>query len=195
MLCLDESKKIVIVGIPGVGKTTVVTKVFDILNSKNKSVSVVSFGNLMFEEALKYGIKNRDDLRKLSINQQQDLQKKAAERIAKLNDNAIIIDTHAFISTPAGFYPGMPDYVIKIIKPSNFISISARPEVIFNRRKQDETRHRDFVSIDLIKKELAVQDAMLSSCSVLSGSPLKTILNDEGKVEEAAMKVIKAIGF
>ena len=195
MLCLDESKKIVIVGIPGVGKTTVVTKVFDILNTKNKSVSVVSFGNLMFEEALQYGIKDRDDLRKLSISQQQDLQKKAAERIAKLNDNVIIIDTHAFITTPAGFYPGLPDYVIKIIKPSNFISISARPEVIFNRRKQDETRQRDFVSIDLIKKELAVQDAMLSSCSVLSGSPLKTILNDEGKVEEAAMNVIKAIGF
>ena len=195
MLCLDESKKIVIVGIPGVGKTTVVTKVFEILNSKNKSVSVISFGNLMFEEALKYGIKDRDDLRKLSISQQQDLQKKAAERITKLNDNVIIIDTHAFITTPAGFYPGMPDYVIKIIKPSNFISISARPEVIFNRRKQDETRHRDVVSIDLIKKELAVQDAMLSSCSVLSGSPLKTILNDEGKVEEAAMNVIKAIGF
>lgn len=195
MLCLDESKKIVIVGIPGVGKTTVVTKVFEILNSKNKSVSVVSFGNLMFEEALHYGIKDRDDLRKLSISQQQDLQKKAAERIAKLNDNVTIIDTHAFITTPAGFYPGLPDYVIKIIKPSNFISISARPEVIFNRRKQDETRQRDVVSIDLIKKELAVQDAMLSSCSVLSGSPLKTILNDEGKVEEAAMNVIKAIGF
>ncbi len=195
MLCLDESKKIVIVGIPGVGKTTVVTKVFEILNSKNKSVSVVSFGNLMFEEALQYGTKDRDDLRKLSISQQQDLQKKAAERIAKLNDNVIIIDTHAFITTQAGFYPGLPDYVIKIIKPSNFISISARPEVIFNRRKQDETRQRDLVSIDLIKKELAVQDAMLSSCSVLSGSPLKTILNDEGKVEEAAMNVIKAIGF
>ena len=195
MLCLGESKKIVIVGIPGVGKTTIVTKVVEILNSRNQSVSVVSFGNLMFEEALIYGIKDRDDLRKLSISKQQDLQRKAAERIAKLNDSAVIIDTHAFINTSSGFYPGMPDYVIKVIKPSNFISISARPEIIFNRRKQDETRHRDIVSIDSIKKELAVQDAMLSSCSVLSGSPLKTILNDEGKVEEAAMNVIKAIGF
>jgi len=195
VLCLGESKKIVIVGIPGVGKTTIVTKVVEILNSRNQSVSVVSFGNLMFEEALIYGIKDRDDLRKLSISKQQDLQRKAAERIAKLNDSAVIIDTHAFINTSSGFYPGMPDYVIKVIKPSNFISISARPEIIFNRRKQDETRHRDVVSIDSIKKELAVQDAMLSSCSVLSGSPLKTILNDEGKVEEAAMNVIKAIGF
>ena len=195
MLCLEESKKIVIVGIPGVGKTTVVSKVVEILNSKNKSVSVVSFGTIMFEEAKKNGIKDRDELRKLSVEQQQKLQKIAAERIAKQNDNVVIIDTHAFISTSSGFYPGMPDYVIKIIKPSNFISISARPEIIYNRRKQDETRNRDLVSIDTIKKELAVQDAMLSSCSVLSGSPLKSILNDEGKVEEAAMKVIKAIGL
>lgn len=195
MLCLEESKKIVIVGIPGVGKTTVVSKVVEILNSKNKSVSVVSFGTIMFEEAKKNGIKDRDELRKLSVEQQQKLQKIAAETIAKKNDNVVIIDTHAFISTSSGFYPGMPDYVIKIIKPSNFISISARPEIIYNRRKQDDTRNRDLVSIDTIKKELAVQDAMLSSCSVLSGSPLKSILNDEGKVEEAAMKVIKAIGL
>lgn len=173
MLCLEESKKIVIVGIPGVGKTTVVSKVVEILNSKNKSVSVVSFGTIMFEEAKKNGIKDRDELRKLSVEQQQKLQKIAAERIAKQNDNVVIIDTHAFISTSSGFYPGMPDYVIKIIKPSNFISISARPEIIYNRRKQDDTRNRDLVSIDTIKKELAVQDAMLSSCSVLSGSPLK----------------------
>lgn len=195
MLYLEESKKIVIVGIPGVGKTTVVSKVVEILNSKNKSVSVVSFGTIMFEEAKKNGIKDRDELRKLSVDQQQKLQKIAAETIAKKNDNVVIIDTHAFISTSSGFYPGMPDYVIKIIKPSNFISISARPEIIYNRRKQDDTRNRDLVSIDTIKKELAVQDAMLSSCSVLSGSPLKSILNDEGKVEEAAMKVIKAIGL
>ncbi len=99
MLCLGESKKIVIVGIPGVGKTTIVTKVVEILNSRNQSVSVVSFGNLMFEEALIYGIKDRDELRKLPVTQQQDLQKKAAERIAKLNDSIVLIDTHAFITT------------------------------------------------------------------------------------------------
>lgn len=195
MLCLDESKKVVIVGIPGVGKTTVVSKVVEILNRKNKTVSVVNYGTVMFEQAKNNGIKDRDDIRRLPMTEQQKLQKLAAEKISQLNDNAVIIDTHAFISTASGFYPGMPDYVIKIIKPANFISISARPELIYNRRKSDETRNRDIVSIDSIKKELSVQDAMLSCCSVLSGSPLKTIRNDEGKVEEAAMNVIKAIGF
>ncbi len=195
MLCLAESKKIVIVGIPGVGKTTVLSKLAEILKSRNKTVTVVSFGTVMFEEAKKKGIKDRDELRKLSMAEQQELQKIAGEVISKLNENVVIIDTHAFISTPSGFYPGLPEYVLRIIKPANFISLSAKPEEIYNRRMTDETRKRDTVTIDSIKKELAVQDAMLSACSVLSGSPMKPILNREGKVDEAAESVIKAIGL
>ena len=193
MLCLEENKKVVIVGIPGVGKTTVVTKVVEILKQKNISVTVVSFGTLMFEEAQKNGIKDRDEIRKLTMEQQQKFQKLAAERIAKLSDDVVIIDTHAFISTPSGFYPGMPDHVLQIIKPTNFIAVYAKPAIILNRRREDDARQRDIVSIDTIKKELAVQDAMLSSCSVISGSPMKPVLNDEGKVDEAAMNVIRAI--
>ena len=187
------SKKIIIVGIPGVGKSTLVTKIVEILNSRQKSVSVNSFGTIMFEEAQKNGIKNRDDLRKLSMKQQQNLQKKAAQNIAKLEDDLVIIDTHTFINTNAGFYPGLPNSVLEIIKPSNFISVYARPEEIYNRRMKDNTRHRDLVSIDNIKKEMAISDAMLSSCAVFSGSPMKPVFNAEGKVEEAANTVISAI--
>jgi adenylate kinase len=147
----------------------------------------------MFEEAQKNGIKDRDELRKLTMDEQKNLQKIAAEKLSRLGDDLVIIDTHAFISTNAGFYPGLPNHVLQIIKPSNFISVSARPEEIYNRRMKDTTRNRDQVSLESIKKELSVQEAMLSSCSVLSGSPMKTILNAEGKVDEAAQAVIEAI--
>ncbi|GBF24622.1 adenylate kinase [archaeon MnTg01] len=187
------SKKVIIVGIPGVGKSTLVTKIVEILNSRQKSVSVNSFGSIMFEEAQKNGIKNRDDLRKLSMEEQHILQKKAAEKIAKLEDDLVIIDTHTFIITNAGFYPGLPHNVLEIIKPSNFISVYARPEEIYNRRMKDTSRQRDVVSIDNIKKEMAISDAMLSSCAVFSGSPMKPVFNTEGKVEEAANTVISAI--
>ena len=193
MLYLAESKKIIVVGIPGVGKTTLVSKIVELLKSKQKSVSVHSFGTVMFEEGRKNGIKDRDELRKLTMEQQKNLQKIAAERLSRLEDDLVIIDTHAFISTNAGFYPGLPNHVLQIIKPSNFISVSARPEEIYNRRMKDTTRNRDQVSLESIKKELSVQEAMLSSCSVLSGSPMKTILNAEGKVDEAALAVIEAI--
>ena len=193
MLYLAESKKVIVVGIPGVGKTTLVSKIVELLKSKQKSVSVHSFGTVMFEEGQKNGIKDRDELRKLTMEQQKNLQKIAAERLSRLGDDLVIIDTHAFITTNAGFYPGLPNHVLQIIKPSNFISVSARPEEIYNRRMKDTTRNRDQVSLESIKKELSVQEAMLSSCSVLSGSPMKTILNAEGKVDEAAQAVIEAI--
>jgi adenylate kinase len=192
---LAESKKVVIVGIAGVGKTTLVSKMVEILNAKKKSVSVHSFGTIMFEEAQKIGLKDRDDLRKLSVEEQKALQKKAAKKISAFNDNVVIIDTHAFISTKEGFYPGLPYHVLDELKPANFVAVSARPEEIYNRRMKDSTRHRDIISIENIKKELAVQDAMLSSCAVLTGSPMKSILNSEGKVDEAANEVINAIGL
>ncbi len=193
MLCLAESKKIIIVGIPGVGKSTLVAKIVEKLKAKQTSVIVQSFGTVMLEEAKKNGISDRDELRRLSMHEQKKFQKLAAEKISKLEDDLVIIDTHAFIATNAGFYPGLPTHVLDIIKPANFISVSARPEEIYNRRMKDKTRHRDLVSIESIKKELAVQDAMVSSCSVLSGSPMKPLLNAEGKVDEAAQAVIEAI--
>ena len=195
MLGLEDSKKVVIVGIPGVGKTSLVTKIAELIKQKNKTVSVHSYGTIMFEEAKKMGIKNRDELRTLQIEKQKELQKIAAETISNLSDDVIFIDTHAFISTKAGFYPGLPNYVIEIIQPANFIAISASPDEIHNRRMKDGTRERDPISIEDIKKELAVQDAMLSSCSVFSGSPMKVIFNHEGKIEEAAVNVIDAIGL
>ena len=195
MLGLEDSKKVVIVGIPGVGKTSLITKIAELIKQKNKTVSVHSYGTIMFEEAKKMGIKNRDELRTLPIEKQKELQKIAAETISNLSDDVIFIDTHAFISTKAGFYPGLPNYVIEIIQPANFIAITASPDEIHNRRMKDGTRERDPISIEDIKKELAVQDAMLSSCSVLSGSPMKVIFNHEGKIEEAAVNVIDAIGL
>ena len=195
MLGLAGSKKVVIVGIPGVGKTTLVTRLVELIKQKNKTVSVHSYGTVMLDEAMKNGVKDRDELRALPIEKQKELQKIAAEKISKLSDDVIFIDTHAFISTEAGFYPGLPNYVIEIIQPTNFIAITASPDEIHNRRMKDETRNRDPISIEDIKKELAVQDAMLSSCSVLSGSPMKVIFNHEGKVEKAADAVIGAIGL
>jgi len=195
VLYLAESKKVVVVGIPGVGKTSLLEKIVEILKNQNKSVSVNSFGTIMFEVAKAKGIKDRDELRKLPVSEQKILQKIAAEKLALLKDDVVIIDTHAFINSSEGYYPGLPEHVLQIIKPSNFVSVSALPEEIYNRRMKDDTRNRDKISLDNIKKELTAQSGMISACAVISGSPVKHILNREGKIEEAANKIIKAIGL
>jgi len=194
VLYLVERKKVVIVGIPGVGKTSLVTRIVELLNGDKQRASVHSYGTVMMDEAEIKQISDRDNLRHLPVSQQKELQKQAATKISELTDDVVFIDTHAFISTKEGFYPGLPYHVIQILEPTHLIAISARPEEIYNRRMKDDTRNRDKISIEAIKKELAVQDAMLSSCSVLSGSPMKVILNNEGKIDEAAKNVIEAIG-
>ncbi len=195
MLYLAENKKIVLVGIPGVGKTSLLTMIVDILKSKNIQVKVISYGTLMFDIAKENGLQDRDGLRKLPISEQQNLQKIAAEKIATLTEDIVIIDTHAFITSTEGYYPGLPEYVLKIIKPSNFISVAAKPEEIYNRRMQDETRNRDNITLINIRKELEYQTGMISACAVITGTPVRHILNDEGKIDEAADKIISALGL
>ncbi len=194
VLYLVENKKIVMVGIPGVGKTTLLSKMVEIIKKHHKSVLVISFGTLMCDVAKKNGLNDRDELRKLPVTEQQELQRMAAEKIAAQTEQVIIIDTHAFINSPGGYYPGLPENVLKIIKPTNFVSVSAKPEEIYNRRMKDDTRNRDKITIANVKKELDIQAGMISACSVITGSPVKFILNREGKIDETAEKIINAIG-
>ena len=192
---LVENKKIILVGIPGVGKTTLLTTMVEILKNHKKNVVVINYGSLMFDVAKQNGLKDRDELRKLSVSEQQRLQKIAAEQISEHDEEVVIIDTHAFINSPEGYYPGLPEHVLKIIKPDNFVSVSAKPEEIYNRRMKDDTRNRDKITLANIKKELDVQSGMISACAVITGSPVRLVLNGEGKIDEAADKIIKAIGL
>lgn len=195
MLCLEENKRVVLVGIPGVGKSTLLAKVVEILRGRNTKVSVNSFGTIMLETAKENKVQDRDQMRKLPVSQQQSLQRTAAEKISQLDDDVVIVDTHAFISSPEGYYPGLPEHVLKIIQPTNFISVSAKPEEIYGRRINDKTRTRDKITLPTIKAELDVQAGMISSCAVITGSPVKFVQNDEGKVDEAANIVIRALGL
>jgi adenylate kinase len=192
---LVENKKIILVGIPGVGKTTLLTTMVEILKDHKKNVVVINYGSLMFDVAKQNGLQDRDELRKLSVSEQQRLQKIAAEQISEHDEEVVIIDTHAFINSPEGYYPGLPEHVLKIIKPNNFVSVSAKPEEIYNRRMKDDTRNRDKITLANIKKELDVQSGMISACAVITGSPVRLVLNGEGKIDEAADKIIKAIGL
>ena len=195
MLCLAENKRVIMIGIPGVGKTTLLSKIVENIKQQDKSVSVISFGTLMFEIARKDGLRDRDELRKLPLDRQQDLQRITAAKIAEHTEQIVIIDTHAFINATEGYYPGLPEHVLRIIRPTNFVSISAKPEEIYNRRMKDSTRNRDKITLTVIKKELGIQSGMISACAVISGSPVKHILNAEGKIDKATDKIIKAIGL
>jgi adenylate kinase len=189
---LAENKRAVIVGIPGVGKTTLITRAAEILNQKRKT-TVVIFGTVMFEEAKKMGLKSRDELRKMAVEDQRLLQDLAAQRITEMNDDIVIIDTHLFINTNEGYYPGLPMRLLSIMKPTNIVMVAADPSEIAERRKSDRTRQRDIVSAENIQKELDISRVMVASCSILTGAPFAIIMNNDGQMSEAAANIAKIL--
>jgi adenylate kinase len=191
---LEEPKRItIVVGIPGVGKTTVITKTKDILLQSGYNTTVVVFGSVMLSEAKKMGIGDRDQIRKLSLAGQQNLQNLAADYICSVKEDLVIVDTHLFIRTSSGFFPGIPQNVIQKLKPRNLILITATPEEILARRAKDESRNRDMVSIEEIKKELGLSISMISTISILSGSAFEIVDNHQGASEDTARFIARIL--
>jgi adenylate kinase len=191
---LEEPKRItIVVGIPGVGKTTVITKTKDILLQSGYNTNVVVFGSVMLSEAKKTGIVDRDQIRKLSLAGQQNLQNLAADYICSVKEDLVIVDTHLFIRTSSGFFPGIPQNVIQKLKPRNLILITATPEEILARRAKDESRNRDMVSIEEIKKELGLAISMISTISILSGSAFEIVENHQGSSEDTASFIARIL--
>lgn len=193
---LEESKGkriVIVVGIPGVGKSTVISRANELLKEKEIDISTVIFGTLMFEKAKSKGITSRDEMRSLSINEQKELQRQAAMEISEFKDNYVVIDTHLFIKTPEGYYPGLPYDLLKIINPNHFVLILASSNNILSRRTNDLTRKRDIISEDDIQDELDIAMSMVSSSALLSGAPFTIINNEDNKVDKAAMMLSNII--
>lgn len=191
---LLKSKLIIIVGIPGVGKTTVIEKLVEYLTTLDIKSHISVFGSVMLDEAKKIGIKNRDELRTLSVKEQKKLQISAANKISNLKYPFIFVDTHLFIKTSEGYCPGLPFDILNSLSPDQIILVEAKPEEIVERRNTDITRKRDNLSIDEIMYELNLGRSMLSSSAVISGATIKTVNNNNDDIENTIMEIANSLG-
>lgn len=188
-----RKKKVVIVGIPGVGKSTIISNATEILQNIGTTIRTVVFGTVMFEEAKKLGINDRDQLRKLSIEVQQKLQAMTADYISSLNESVVVVDTHLFIKTPSGYYPGLPMNLILKINPDRLILVTADSEEILRRRKKDNTRTRDTITDEEIKRDLDVSLSMISCLSILTGAPFEIIYNHDNMIDSATSLMVELL--
>jgi adenylate kinase len=139
------------------------------------------------------GVKHRDEMRSMPVEEQRKLQEMAARRIAEMRDDIVLVDTHLFINTSEGYYPGLPMRLLNIMKPTNLVMVAAEPQEIVDRRKADPTRQRDIISTENIQKELDISRVMVASCSILTGAPFAIIMNNDGKEDEAAANIAKVL--
>ncbi len=179
--------RVVITGVAGVGKSTVL----DIVKNKT-SYEIINFGTLMFEMAKAVDlVKDRDELRRLPVDTQINLQKKASAAIGKMEN--VVVDTHMTIKTPNGYMPGLPEWVLRELKVSAFYLIEADPELIQKRRNSDPSRKRDEDTVADIIEHQQINRSFAAAYSIYTAATIKFIENVEGKPDIAAQNIVKRL--
>ena len=193
----------VVVGLPGVGKSTVLNLAREALTNKGYCVEIVNFGDYMLKYVVSLDLaKNRDEIRKLPLHVQRKAQEEAAKNIrrdleakAQTEENVVgFVDTHAVIKTATGYWPGLPLHVVTNLMPNTIIVVEAEPEEIVARQLRDKTRYRsDYADINLVRELLSLNRVFAIASAVLVGASVNFILNREGKANEAAEELVKVI--
>lgn len=199
-----EAKIIVIAGLPGVGKSTVLSIARKKLENEGIEVEVVNFGDYMLKYLLGKGlVKDRDEIRKLPLRIQQEAQAAAGrmireyfnERASKCEKEFVgFVDTHVLIKTPTGLWPGLPLHVISELKPASILLVEAPPEQIVARQLRDKTRFRkDYADVKLVKELMDLMRVYAISAATLVGASVNFIINEEGKPDVAADHVVNIV--
>jgi adenylate kinase len=180
---------VIVVGVPGVGKTSVINEAKKYLKYEFK---VINTGDIMFELAKeKYNINNRDEIRKkLTFEQQKEIQKEAIKRIKEMEkESDIILDTHLVIESYEGYIPGMLREYAEILRPDGVAVIISDPDKIFVRRLKDiQIRGRDIENLKRIEIQQNLTIYFTTIFMFEYSTIVEVINNEEGLLEESAKK-------
>jgi adenylate kinase len=190
-----KGKLVIVTGVPGVGKTTVLTAALEACSKRGVDVKLVNYGDVMFEMASSKGIAaDRDAMRRLPVDAQMKLQLDAAKKISSTAKYAnVILDTHMFIMTLDGYMPGIPSWVAESLHPDSLVLLEAAPEEISKRRAKDsQIRNREADSSMKVAEHQNMGRGGAATLSILTGCTVVLAENKEGG-HKAAAEVIATL--
>ncbi len=180
-------RKVIITGVPGVGKSTVVNGALTKLKEEGITYQSLNFGTFMFEVAQREGYaKDRDEMRKLDKDVQKTLQKLAAKAISQISGN-VLIDTHASVKTPKGYLAGLPEWVLRELMPDLIVLVETDVDQILLRRLSDATRVRDMEGAGGIAEHQQFNRSFGAAYAMVTGCTVKIIKNQDFLLERAIM--------
>lgn len=185
------SKIVVLTGVPASGGTTVTRKAIAQLEAQGNPFKMVTYSDVMLDEALQRGwVQIRDDIRRLDPQKQRDLQQTAARTIADMATTPLVVDTHATVRTPKGYLPGLPIWVLNELKPDLILVVEAKPGEIIRRRGADKSRKRDVQDEQGIREHQEVNKAICMAYAAYTGATVKILQNPDGKLDEAVQELM-----
>jgi adenylate kinase len=178
-------RRVIITGVPGVGKTTVVNGALARLKEEGITYESLNFGSFMFEVAQREGmVKDRDEMRKLDRERQKRLQQMAARAMAQVPGN-VLIDTHASVKTVKGYLPGLPEWVLRELMPDMIILVETDEDQILMRRLNDETRTRDREGSRAIAEHQQFNRSIAASYAMITGCTIQFVINADHLLDQA----------
>jgi adenylate kinase len=184
-----QGRKVIITGVPGVGKTTVVNEALKNLKSEGVEYQSINFGSFMFEVAKKDNVvQDRDQMRTLDRTVQKQLQQRAAQAIATITGN-VLIDTHASVKTPKGYLAGLPEWVLREIMPDIIVLVETDDDQILMRRLTDETRARDKEGSRAIGEHQQFNRSIAAAYAMMTGCTVKIVINADFLLERSSSEL------
>ncbi|MCS3900359.1 adenylate kinase [Methanococcus voltae] len=190
-----KNKVVVVTGVPGVGSTTSTQLAMDNLRKEGVNYKMVSFGSIMFEVAKEENlVSDRDQMRKMDPETQKRIQKMAGRKIAEMaKESPVAVDTHSTVSTPKGYLPGLPAWVLNELNPDLIIVVETTGDEILMRRMGDETRVRDIDSASTIEQHQFMNRCAAMSYGVLTGATVKIVQNRNGLLDQAVEELTSVL--
>lgn len=189
-------KLIIVAGVPGAGKSTVLLEAWKRVEQE-LNYTIVSFGSEMLELCKETGlVADRDQMRDLGPDVQEEMQWRTTKRVAERPEN-ILLDTHCTIKTGSGSYlPGFTPRMLERMSPRAIVLVDAHEAEIRGRRRLDKSRPlRTIESQDDILEHKVINRAYAAAFSARSGCLLRIIQNNTGEFERAVEEFVATINF